>query len=189
MLLPPEDLENTALRTLVGDILADLILGNEASGRACEGWFLWQCIANLVDVVKPPDPAQNEARSSPPPQEKKSRDGSARAYVSEWTWSLLLVLYWVYIGVRFVIDGLLRAASTDPLIHSPTSPADSGNSASSTAAVGKRPVLDYRVYGMLGRLLKVAGRMPWLEGSLALLQYLALEGPGRLGHAGGVLDR
>jgi hypothetical protein len=28
----------------VVDVIADLILGNQISGRACEGWFIWENI-------------------------------------------------------------------------------------------------------------------------------------------------
>lgn len=51
VLLPTEDLENSSLRTLLGDILADLILGNEVAGRICEGRFFWEIITDRKSVV------------------------------------------------------------------------------------------------------------------------------------------
>ena len=190
MLLPTEDLENTALRILLGDILADLILGNEAGGRVCEGWFLWECMSNLVDLVNKRNRAAEETL---PPKENRLEklhkdDNKTESRVSEWIWSLVQIIYWAFVAIRFVVNGLFNAASTT-LSHPSMGPTDFVETNFPSSGVDKCPVLGYRVYGMLSRLLNVPGRMPWLGGSLALMQYMALEGPGRLGHAQGVLDR
>ncbi|KAF3491648.1 uncharacterized protein GIQ15_01165 [Arthroderma uncinatum] len=48
VLLPTEDLQNVCLRTLVGDILADLLLGGVVGGKVAEGWFIWDAISNIL---------------------------------------------------------------------------------------------------------------------------------------------
>lgn len=53
VLLPTEDLENGCLRALVAEIFAELILGNGISGKACEGWLLWEGITRIAEVLHP----------------------------------------------------------------------------------------------------------------------------------------
>lgn len=51
VLLPTEDLENGCLRSLVAEIFAEMILGNGISGKACEGWLLWEGITRIAEVL------------------------------------------------------------------------------------------------------------------------------------------
>lgn len=52
VLLPTEDLENGCLRALVAEIFAEMILGDGISGKACEGWLLWEGITRIAEVVQ-----------------------------------------------------------------------------------------------------------------------------------------
>ena len=52
VLLPTEDLENSCLRALVAEIFAEMILGNGISGKACEGWLLWEGITRVAEVLQ-----------------------------------------------------------------------------------------------------------------------------------------
>lgn len=52
VLLPTEDLENGCLRALVAEIFAEMILGNGISGKACEGWLLWEGITRIAEVLQ-----------------------------------------------------------------------------------------------------------------------------------------
>ncbi|TQB71452.1 hypothetical protein MPDQ_007579 [Monascus purpureus] len=185
VLLPTEDLENTGLRTFVGDILADLILGNECnssdqgSNMAQEAPQSRLEKFGLLAVEKP----QNQ-HSLP---ETQSR-------VTVWIWKLLQLVYLGYLALRFITTGLLRVASTpavsvSPTATSPTNDYPTKTIPSTDRATGRRPVLGYSFYGMLSQLLDVPKRMPWLGGLLELCQYLALEGPCRLGDTDSVLDR
>ncbi|KAL3461525.1 PXA domain-containing protein [Aspergillus heterothallicus] len=209
VLLPTEDLENGCLRTLTNDILSDLILGNEVSGRVCEGWFLWESMTKLLELLARKksaghgnSPAEtNSSRSnqlqqfgllsSPNNSETNYPASTAQSRVTSWIWSLLQYVFVAYVTLRFIAAGLFRVASTPPVIlssySSPGSPVD--EPLSKRGQLGKRPVLDYRLYGMLSQLLDIPRRMPWLGGLLALFQYLILAGPGRVGDSGGVLDR
>ncbi|KAL5366171.1 PXA domain-containing protein [Aspergillus floccosus] len=208
VLLPTEDLENACLRTLVGDIFADLILGNEISGKICEGWFLWESVTKLLEVVG--KSANSEGNTADgvlrqqsqlqkfgllSPREDFQRGGlsqKSQLRVPDWVWTILQLVYLAYVTLHFIVMGLFRVAST-PLRSSPTSCASPFDEAKETTTFGKfskqRPVLQYRVFGMVSHLLDVPRRMPWLGGLLALLQYHIVAGPGRLGDTGGVLDR
>ncbi|KAJ9212010.1 hypothetical protein DTO166G4_6413 [Paecilomyces variotii] len=214
VLLPTEDLENVCLRTLVGDILADLVLGNEVSGRACEGWFVWETIIKLLDLAT--QRSVGKADSEDAEGVEKSRlekfgllstadesddDHSSRTNQSQfsiWLWQILQYAYLGYLVLRFVVTGLFRVASTQPTmpVRGPPSPAHPASLMTHSRIaplpaknVTKRPVLDYRLYGMLSQLLDIPRRMPWLAGTLALAQHWILAGPGRVGDTAGVLDR
>ncbi|KAF1842910.1 uncharacterized protein K460DRAFT_288087 [Cucurbitaria berberidis CBS 394.84] len=52
VLLPTEDLENGCLRSLVAEIFAEMILGNGISGKACEGWLLWEGITRIAEILQ-----------------------------------------------------------------------------------------------------------------------------------------
>jgi hypothetical protein len=63
VLLPTEDLENACLRSLVAEIFAEMILGNGISGKACEGWLLWEGITRIAEVIQTDGTKEKEARS------------------------------------------------------------------------------------------------------------------------------
>ena len=51
LLLPTEDLENESLRTLVADVIAEVILGNAIGGKMCEPPFIWTSLATLAEAA------------------------------------------------------------------------------------------------------------------------------------------
>lgn len=201
VLLPTEDLENACLRTLVGDVLADLLMGNEVSRRVCEGWFIWESISKLLDTVEQKGPETNkeagqqdrlktfglltkeEPRGHVPPK--------SQSRVAAWIWMFLHGAYLTYVAFRFIASGLLHVTSSQSSRSTPAGPISYGSEAPKSAGnvTGKRPVLDYRLYSMISQLIDVPRRMPWLTGMLALMQYMILAGPGRVGDTGSVLDR
>ena len=75
VLLPTEDLENACLRSLVAEIFAEMILGNGISGKACEGWLLWEGITRIAEVLQAdrtkekgdrPEPRSDDTDPQPP---------------------------------------------------------------------------------------------------------------------------
>ncbi|KAL4922691.1 PXA domain-containing protein [Aspergillus aurantiobrunneus] len=208
VLLPTEDLENACLRTLTSDILADLILGNEVSGKVCEGWFLWESTTKLLEVLSR-DKARNGSNITETEPTRRNRlqqfgllsskngendqpYSTTQSHAASWIWSILQYAFFAYVILRFVLAGLFRSASTPPVIwtsrsSSPGRPVD--QSATKFGAIGKRPVLGYRLYGMLSQLFNIPRRMPWLGGLLALLQYFILAGPGKVGVTSSILNR
>ncbi|KAE8135596.1 PXA domain-containing protein [Aspergillus pseudotamarii] len=203
VLLPTEDLKNACLRTLVCDILADLIIGNQVSGKMCEGWFLWESVTKLIDLVGSHQSHEIDATTAVPhrknqlqkfnllsPQEdfqEHHSSSSVQLRVPDWAWKILQFAFLAYVTLRFIVTGIFRVAST-PVTSSPFT----GNAIEASASCNpprKRPILNYGLYGMFSQLLDIPRRMPWLGGLLALFQYLILAGPGRLGDTDSVLDR
>ncbi|KAJ5960270.1 uncharacterized protein N7479_007420 [Penicillium vulpinum] len=205
VLLPTEDLENSSLRALVVDIIADLILGNQVSGRACEGWFIWETIDKLAAQVgrrQTPDDTKPAPDSQINRLEKfgllSTEDGlpdqPASFSATTWIWNLLQSIYIGCVVLRFIAMGLFRVASSSgPSSHgvgvSLASPIQKRDGMESDGITSKRPVLDYRMYSMVSQILGISWRMPWLSGSLSLFQYLILAGPGRVGATDGIFDR
>ena len=201
VLLPTEDLENICLRTLVGDILADLILGNEVSARMCEGPFLWETVAKIIeaekkevhDALKETDQGQEDQLKKfgllSTMEEPKTNPPDSQSRVSALIWSVLNAIYLAYVAFCFVATGLVRvtsspsASQSTPPSHGNETPRLSGD------VTGKRAVLNYRLSGMISQLLDVPRRMPWLTGMLALIQYIMLAGPGKLGDTDNAIDR
>ncbi|XP_014560694.1 hypothetical protein COCVIDRAFT_88854 [Bipolaris victoriae FI3] len=63
LLLPTEDLENGCLRALVAEIFAEMILGNGISGKACEGWVLWEGITRIAEVLQTDATKEKDSQS------------------------------------------------------------------------------------------------------------------------------
>ncbi|OJK02813.1 hypothetical protein ASPACDRAFT_40126 [Aspergillus aculeatus ATCC 16872] len=207
ILLPTEDLENVCLRTLLCDIMADLILGNGVAGKMSDGCFILESITKLVDNAgrdsrkEDATTAQFRQRSrlheyglisSREERLKGSSHPPTPVRIPDWAWQILQVGYTVYVALHFIIVGLFRVSSRNPApssrtFASPISKASETNGMCTSSR--KRPVLKYRLYGMLAQLLDVPRRMPWLGGCLALVQHLILAGPGRLGDTDSVLNR
>ncbi|GMF79457.1 unnamed protein product [Aspergillus oryzae] len=204
VLLPTEDLKNACLRTLVCDILADLIIGNQVSGKMCEGWFLWESATKLIDVVGSRQSHEIDAKTAVPhrqnqlqkfdllsPQEdsqKHHSSSSVQLRIPDWVWKILQFVFLAYVTLRFIVTGILSVAST-PVASSSSFTGHVNEASAPCNPPRKRPVLNYGLYGMLSQLLDIPRRMPWLGGLVALFQHLILAGPGRLGDTDSVLDR
>ena len=53
VLLPAEDCQNACLFALVGDVLADLVLGTLVSDRLCQSTFIYESIQRLAEAMQP----------------------------------------------------------------------------------------------------------------------------------------
>ncbi|KAJ5384665.1 PX-associated sorting nexin 13 [Penicillium concentricum] len=206
VLLPTEDLENSSLRALVVDVIADLILGNQVSGRACEGWFIWETIGKLAAQVGRRQ-TQDETKTKSAPGSQINRlekfgllstedelPTPSASFSATWIWNLLQNIYLGYVVLRFIAMGLFRVASSPgPSSHgvgvSLALPINHKGDEMESDGTSRRPVLDYRMYSVVSQILGIPWRMPWLSGLLALFQHLILAGPGRVGATDGVLDR
>jgi len=211
VLLPTEDLENVCLRTLVGDVLADLILDREVSGKACEGWFIWEAITKLIALIRQGNSVSDEVENIQKSRlerfglltTKEGHDGDdspgpSQSYVSVLLWRTLLYSYLACVAIRFVVTGLFRVASSPSILirgavsaSTPTTPINLVGEIPSWSnnSTARTPVLKYRVFGMILQLLDVWKRMPWLGGALALAQHAIVDGPGRLGETDGIFDK
>jgi PXA domain len=217
VLLPTEDLQNAALRTLVSDIIADLILGQNISAKACEGWFLHETCIKIVEVIK----ARIEPKAQGKEIEHDTRSrldkfgllspkvGDPPSHLSDNDQSLILALFWrmlqhaylVFLVIRFVVVGLFRARSLpsrgnslpsappSPITKRGGDPPTPSQSCSALPSPPPRPMLDYRLFALLSTLLDLSACMPWQTGLLSLCKHGLLTGPGQLGAADSLLQR
>ena len=204
VLLPTEDLENACLRTLVADVIADSILGNSVGSKICEGWFIWGGITKLIDVVKAriePKTTGEEIEvdtrsrlekfgllSEESPSEEVSK-GTRRSTFSSAFWRILQYGFLTFITIRFVILGFITASSR-PLRSTWSKTSGSSESLSMDKRTGPpRPMLSFRILPVISALLDLRARMPWLFGSLALIQHQLIHGPFGLAATDGILDQ
>ncbi|OAP58062.1 hypothetical protein AYL99_07152 [Fonsecaea erecta] len=132
VLLPTEDLANACLRTLVSDIISDLILGQAVAQKLCQPWFLHGTVSKVVEIVTSPSthasPAnagddqkilQQDGRQSrlehfgllsanTASQESYSSDRHQSSF-SAWFWRLLQYAFIAYQLTRFTLVGLAYA--------------------------------------------------------------------------------
>ena len=214
VLLPTEDLRNSCLRTLVTDVVADMILGTGIGGKASEGWVLYDGIAKAIKNGRAK--FENKAsgrdldRSSRSRLEKfglvsakqKKPNGSGienkRSFtISDTFWRVIQFCYMTFMTIRFILLGLLAVSSTpsrdrNALFKKPaktdhaTSPIAWGVEAPSAA--GKRPILTFAIFGLVSQLLELPCRMPWMYGLISLGQWHIVGGVLGIGATNGILD-
>lgn len=217
MLLPTEDLENACLRALVGDIIADLILGQGVSARVCEGWFIHDAITKTAGIIN----SRIEARAtgeaievgtrsrleqyglltSRDEDEKHHSSKGRQSPISAVFWRLLQYGYLVSLFIRFVFLGLSQARYLPPRfqnLHHSFAPENEAKleqtpTPSSTLPMHvesrTRPILHYRLFALISTILDLATRMPWLAGFLSICRHFTISGPGRLGRTDSMLDK
>ena len=217
VLLPTEDLQNACLRTLISDVVADLILGQGVSGEACEGWFLHETCIKIVEVVKAR--IEPKARDEEVEHDRRSRlekfgllspedmdsqpdlSGGDQSLAMALFWRILQYTYLFFVLGRFVVAGLFRARSLPSRAHSlqSTSPSPTARNVgshlklsqswSSSSSPPPQPILEYRLFALLSTLLDLSIRMPWLTGLLSLCKHGLLAGSGRLVAVDGLLEK
>lgn len=218
VLLPTEDLENVSLRTIVGDIVADLILGQVVAEKVCEGWFLHETITKVVDIIRAR--VEPKASGEDPHQDTRSRleqfgllsnkatevshysSKSRQSRPSALFWQ---AMQWIYIGsifVRFILVGLFQSRRLPARsVHVPCSAsspirtkAASDRSPASPPTPTEsdpwpRPVLTYSIFELISTLLDLSARMPWLASSFAFVENVLSSGTGHLGSTNSTLDK
>lgn len=216
LLLPTEDLENNFLRTLVADVIGETILGNSIGGKATEGWFIWGIIIRIVDVVKvrietkasDQEEMETDSRSrlekygllserGPSPNSTKQ---AVRWMDSRLFRQMVQYLYLTFLVIRFLVLGLVLG-----LVATYTPSAQSSDSSESRLEQGMegtrpmtktmeapknaRPILGFKIFSLVSVVLNMPVRMPWLTGSLSLLQHQLINGPLRVGGTNGLLNQ
>jgi hypothetical protein len=207
VLLPTEDLENGCLRTLVREILAEMVLGNGV-GTACEGWVLWEGITKVAESLRgeitgleDPDDQREEPIECHPPSWTEDANIRRRAIhgisVTDFFWRVLQYGYMAFTVLRFLTVAFATTSSwlprsRDPSHYRGVEPSQSPPITSGTppkSPTRKRPILSMKIWSCVSRLISLDDIMPWLKGMIALLQWGVIAGPGRVGDTDGILDR
>lgn len=204
VLLPTEDLENACLRTLVADVVAESILGNAIGGKLSEGYFIWETITKIVTLVKArvrPKATGEEIEVDTRSRLEKfgllserreatgsQKDGKRSAFSTVF-WLVLQYFYMLFVGIRFIIHGFIAASSGPARSASSSNKAAASSPSKSVQALrSARPLLNFRVLSLISAILDLPLRMPWLGGSLSLLQYHVTR-VFKFGATDGILDK
>jgi hypothetical protein len=227
VLLPSEDLENGCLRALVAEIFAEMILGNGISGKACEGWLLWEGITSIARVLQT-DASKEEALQSEdaspeqsmtrlerfgllssarneqtgsinPPVSSQYQHRTWPVFISRLFWTVVQYMFWASAAARALVSTVATSSAipSRSLDHEPPSVGTSNqpqlspaNTPLSTRLLRtKRPVISMRLWSCLAQVAELSVRMPWLLGSISILHWGLLAGPGKVGDTNGILDR
>jgi hypothetical protein len=65
----------------------------------------------------------------------------------------------------------------------------SGKASAGPSQPSKRPIIKMKLWSCVSSLFDLDFRMPWLYGTISMLQWGALAGPGKLGNTDGMLDK
>lgn len=225
ILLPTEDLENGCLRALVAEIFAEMILGNGISGKACEGWLLWEAITSIAKVAQTPgtgdydlqsedgnpeqsktrlehfgllSPARNDHAEAPRALDAESHHKTTTS-LSGFFWAVVQYALFACMAMRALISNLATSSSLPSrFVTSEQSPVEvprqSGHahadaSLSRRPLGAKRPIVSMKMWSCVGQLVELDLHMPWLSGSLSMLHWGLLVGPGKVGGTDSILDR
>ena len=212
ILLPTEDLENNVLTTLVGQILSELVIGNLVASKLSEPWMIFELLiiaarnarngvtaeAGEKKLVSGPSlsrSSKRRRRSSAAAIEAAggTAGGGKRFPIQGLFWT---IVQWCFLAVSFFrgLWTLLTMTKTLPPRTSAQRAEKLKNYESSKPAdphkqPPKTPVLAFRCWSAILRLVELDFRMPWLHGMLSMLQWAAINGPGEIGAVDGKLDR
>lgn len=196
----------------MGDIIADLIIGQAVAGKVCEGWFLHETIIKVINIIN--ERIQPKATGQELRQETKTRlekfgllnneddeksaqpSANSQSIVSVWFWQILQGVFFAILTIRFIFRGLSQAGSTP---HRSSKRFDVSASPTTTKGIDDddqeetyeiiRPVLGYSLYGTVATVLRLTNRMPWLTSTFIFLQHMLLQGFGQIAAPNSVLDR
>ncbi|KAI1433093.1 PXA domain-containing protein [Xylaria sp. CBS 124048] len=209
VLLPTEDLENEGMTSLVGQLLSELVIGNLVVRKLSEPWLVWEIIIMITRLIRKDNISENSnCASQKPVTVQDSYAGRNLAGEHKRPWSLRQT-FWSFVHWIFLIVGMIRltisvvalswslpprsymgvgrpakATNRDKDHKGPPSLYESSVDASTQSA--RVPLIDLHIWRCVGEILEVQMRMPWLQGTLSMLQWATLKGPGAFN---GTLDR
>ena len=194
VLLPTEDLENPCLTALVGQIFSELVIGNVIANKVAQPWLLLEVICILATLLEEKKAAatgkvvsSTHTLSDDEPSSLRRRRWSAHAF---FLWLIHLVVMLANLA-RFIFNILAVSSSMPSRISlvEKKRPAASQEKQPEADPHLKRPVLAVTLWPFLANLVEMPLRMPWLYGCLSLLQFAAVNGPGRVAGLNSAFDR
>ena len=186
-LLPTDEFENGCVRTLVEEILAEMILGELLVGSMCRTRFWMEAIINGVgDRPKLDDEKRSTANG------KQSLEVAATFWrMAHYAFVFVSVLRWIVVSL-FSVPSLPLRGSSSPSLASSGSQAglpQSSDRGRRRRRRRPRPILAMNIWACMATGFGLSAGMPWLEGCFKLIQYGLIYGPGRVGNTNGSLDR
>ena len=196
VLLPTEDLENGPLTALVGQIFSEMIIGGVVAKKASEPWMILEGLSILARVIQRPRSETTDESGSlqvPPENAKKSFSIQGLFWaIVQWGFALLTI-FKLFITTVAMSRSLPKRADNGLLekekLTRHTADSQSQNPPFSTEEPVKIPILAFRLWPTISNLLEMDLRMPWLCGTLSMLQWIAITGPGNVAGVDGVIDR
>jgi hypothetical protein len=195
VVLPTEDLENDCLTALVGQIFSELIVANAVANKLSEPWMIYEMLIIVSRVVLERRAAK---MGGAPAAGRTRRSLSASIQGIFWTflqWCFLAVscgrmLITILVASRSVPFRVSRGAGHhNDLANEKVGLKKEASWSETRSRPVKTPVLAFRCWAAASNLMEMEVRMPWLHGTLSLLQWMAMTGPGHAADVNGRLDR
>lgn len=206
LLLPYDEHQNPCLQVLVSEILAEMIFHNGICGKACENWLLWEGVTKVIYVLRPDLVPAQPVDQRPVNQLKQfglvSKDEDATKAkpgrrpsdaLSQGFWALMQSLWLAWGMMRSAVLLLMQASSLparttnvqhaklDSIADDTSNLDDSSAEKQQVSAASQNiPILGMALWTCLSKLAHLQERMPWLTGTLSLVQWLLLYGPGHV---------
>ena len=120
----------------------------------------------------------------------RPRTDGQRLTFSTLFWRLLQYTYLILMTVRFLVQGLM-VASSQPRRSSAMSSTVAPSPIAKSFQVRKRPrpLVKFKIFSLISSILNLPLRVPWLSGSMSLLQYHLVSGPLGVGATDGIIDQ
>lgn len=202
ILLPTEDLENRCLTALVGQIFSELIIGNAVANRLSEPWLVWELFIIAARTAGRRNSAEADGRHRSERSRSTSQNGRHFLSIQSLFWTILQFCFLAVSFIRTAAVMLVTSGSLPRRVARDASPRKDANmSETSAGSVGlthtseadpqpsKIPVLAFRCWSAVSNLAEMGERVPWLCGTLSMLQWMAVMGPGQIANVDGRLDR
>lgn len=212
VLLPTEDLQNGPLRTLVNDVVADLIIGQAIANKVCQAWFLHDAITKVVAAINStmrPKVDGTELHDDAKSRLEKfgllsSQHKSNDLYSPNFNQSRVATWFWRFLHYAYIAFLLMRSVWTEfqsirthPEMHRRLLPSSPRVGTTLQAELhgpnqegsNLQPVLSFSIFSLTSTFLKMAERMPWMEGIINFWQHILLNGPGHIMQYDSLIDR
>jgi hypothetical protein len=207
ILLPTDELENDSLRALVGEIFAELILGNAVGSKGSDGWLWWEGIIKGVELLRervsqatPGNLGSMQIGKSRKDGSKGSQDrvgsNSKSSFVSSISQQFSIFTQYLFLAFSLLRIFILNLANSGSLSARVTYPSTSNiasvdinhpQQVDSTNSLP--PLIALSIFSAGSTLISLPARMPWIYGFIVWVQHVLLRGPLALGASNSALDR
>ena len=188
----------------MADVIAETILGNAIGGKLCEGYSIWGNMSKLIETAKSriePKATGEEIEVDTRSRLEKfgllSERGEAtrppsagyRSTISGVSWRALQYVYLIFIAIRFIVQGFIAASARPRRSQLVSNMEASSPITKPVLSWPPPPLISYKFFSLVSSILDLPLRVPWLSGSLSLVQSHLVHGPLSVGATDGVFDQ